>query len=37
MERSVGVKYWSGVESDVGVTNVWYSIAPRHNRTQHDR
>ena len=37
MEQSVGVEYWSGVESDFGVANVGHSLAPRHNRTKHDR
>ena len=28
MERSVGVEYWSGVESDFGVSNVGHSLLP---------
>ena len=43
MEWSVGVECWSGelewsigVESDLGVTNLRHSFAPRHNRTQQD-
>ena len=32
LERSVGVEYWSGVETDF-VANVVHSFALRHNRT----
>ena len=32
LERSVGVEYWSEVESDFGVANVGHSFAPKHNR-----
>ena len=31
LERSVGLEYWSGVESDFGAANVGHSFAPRHN------
>ena len=33
LERSVGVEYSSGVESDFEMANVGQSVAPRHNRT----
>ena len=33
MERSVGVEYRSGVESDFRVANAGYSFAPKHNNT----
>ena len=33
MERSVGVKYKCGVESDFGLANIGHSFALRHNRT----